>query len=90
MRTFRYGEKLQHKTLTCEVNIQKDRTFRSSDQVHLFPVLLIFNGIHSTAGLGQEGEVKLGILTEAAGIAQEWIFLIIVDGSNREYMDKKV
>lgn len=47
---------------------------------YLFPVLLIFNGIHSTAWFSIKHEVKSGIFAETAGIAQEGVFFIIVDG----------
>jgi hypothetical protein len=46
-----------------------------------FPVFIILNGVHSTAWLGSQSEVKLGIFAETTSIAQEWIFLIIIDRS---------
>lgn len=48
---------------------------------HLLPVFFILNGIHCTARLGIEHEVKARIFTEATGIAEEGILFIIVDGS---------
>lgn len=48
---------------------------------HLLPVFFILNRIHCTAGLGIEHEVEASIFTEAAGITQEGILFIIVDGS---------
>lgn len=48
---------------------------------HLLPVFFILNGIHRAARLGIEHEVETSIFTEAAGIAEEGIFFIIIDGS---------
>lgn len=48
---------------------------------HLLSVLFIFNGINSTTGLGSQSEVKLGIFTEPTSIAEERVFLIIVNSS---------
>ena len=45
----------------------------------LLSVFLGLNGIHSRARLGLHGDLKLGILAEATGVAQEGILLIIVD-----------
>lgn len=52
----------------------------------LFPVFLILNGIHSTARLCIEHEIKSCIFTEATSIAQEGVLLIIINRSkNRKY-----
>lgn len=45
----------------------------------LFPVFLVFNGIHSTARLCIEHEIKASIFTEATSIAQERVLLIIIN-----------
>ena len=49
--------------------------------INLLPILFIFNGIYSTTWLGSQSEVKLGIFTETTGIAQERVFLVIVNSS---------
>lgn len=46
---------------------------------YLFPVLFIFNRIHSTTGFSVQHEVKSCILAKTTGVAQEWILFIIVD-----------
>lgn len=48
---------------------------------HLLPVFFILNGIHCTARLGIEHEVKASVFAEAAGIAEEGILLVVIDGS---------
>lgn len=60
-----------------------------SCQAHLLAVLLVLNGVHSTAGLGVEHEVKAGVFTEATGIAQEGILLIVIDGPERQGSSSK-
>ena len=47
---------------------------------NLLPVFLILNGIYSTARSSRQNEVKLGIFTEAAGVTQEWVLLVVIDG----------
>ena len=61
--------------------IRTDRqTDRETDrQTDLLSVLLSLNRIHSRARLGLHGDLKLGILAEATGVAQEGILFIIVD-----------
>lgn len=46
---------------------------------YFFPVFLILDGIHSTARFCIQHEVKSGVLAETTGIAQEGVFLIVVD-----------
>lgn len=50
---------------------------------HLFPVFLVLNWIHSTAGLCVKHEVKAGVFAESTRVAQEGVFLVIVDGPNQ-------
>lgn len=49
-------------------------------QAYFLPILFILDGIHCAARLGIKHEVKAGIFTEATGIAEEGVLLIIVDG----------
>lgn len=50
---------------------------------YLFPVFFIFYRIHSTAGSCIQHEVKACIFTETTGIAQEWVLLVIINGSGK-------
>ena len=50
-------------------------------QTNLFTIVLIFNRINCTAWSGGDREVKLGVFAVAACVAQERIFLVIVDCS---------
>lgn len=57
---------------------------RISCQPHLLAILLVLDGVHGAAGLGVEHEVEAGVFTEATGIAQEGILLIVIDGPERK------
>lgn len=48
---------------------------------HLLPVFFILNGVHRTARLGVQHEVEASVLTEATGIAEEGVLLVVIDGS---------
>ncbi len=50
---------------------------------YFFPVFFIFYRIHSTAGFCIQHEVKACIFTETTGIAQEWVLLVIINGSGK-------
>lgn len=58
-------------------------------QAHLLAILLVLDGVHGAAGLGVEHEVKASVFTEATGIAQEGILLIIIDGPERQGSSSK-
>jgi len=47
--------------------------------MNLFTIVLVLNRVDRTAWSRSDGEVKLGVLAVATGIAQEWVFLIVVD-----------
>jgi len=53
---------------------------------NLFAVILVLNGVDSTAWSWSNSEVKLGIFAVAASIAQEWIFLIVVNCTSNKHM----
>lgn len=50
---------------------------------HLLPVLLVLDGVHRAARLGIEHEVEARILAEAASVAEEGVFLVIIDGPGK-------
>lgn len=56
----------------------------------LFPVLLILNWIHCAAGLGIQHEVKASVLAEPAGVAEEGVLLVIIDGPGKEGRKRRV
>jgi len=47
--------------------------------MNLFTVILILDRVDCTAWSGSDGEVEFGVFAVATGIAQERIFLIVVD-----------
>ena len=47
---------------------------------YLLTILFIFNRVHGTAWSGCQCVVELSIFAKTAGIAQEWISLVIVYG----------
>lgn len=47
---------------------------------YLLSIFFVLDGIHCAARLGVKHEVKAGVFTEATGIAEKGILLIIVDG----------
>ena len=49
-------------------------------RTYLLAIFLILDWVDGTAWLRREGEVKLGVLTEAARVTQERILLIVVYG----------
>ena len=57
---------------------------------NLLPVLFVLNRIHRTAGAGCQGVVKLGVLTETTGIAQERVSFVVVDGPENQAITKKL
>lgn len=59
---------------------QPESITMTSCKWYLLAVLIILYRVHSTAGLGLQGEVKLGVLAEPTGIAEEGVLLVIVDG----------
>lgn len=50
---------------------------------YLLTILFIFNRVHGTAWSGCQRVVKLSIFAKTAGIAQEWISLVIVYGPTK-------
>ena len=62
---------------------QKTEDRQTDRQTDLLSVLFSLNWIHSRARLGLHGDLKLGILAEATGVAQEGILFIIVDCPGR-------
>lgn len=57
------------------------RLVHGSDRMpYLLPVLFILDGVHRAARLGIQHEVKAGVFAEAAGITQEGVLLVVIDG----------
>lgn len=50
----------------------------------LLPVLFVLDRVHRAAGLGVQHEVEAGVLAEAAGVAQEGVLLVVVDGPAKQ------
>ena len=46
----------------------------------LLPVLLALDRINRAARLGRQRVLELGVLAEPAGVAQERVLLVVVDG----------
>lgn len=49
----------------------------------LVSVFVIFDRIDCTAGPRGDSVVELGVLAESTGVAQEWVFLVVVDRPDR-------
>ena len=74
---------LQCRLLGDHVTVHPVRLVQQGiDAAHrLLPVLLTLDRVHGAARPGQQSHVELGILAEAASIAQKRVFLVVVDGA---------
>ena len=50
-------------------------------QLYLLAIVFTFDGVDSAAGSRSESVVELGVLAEATGVAEEGVFLVVVDCS---------
>ena len=49
--------------------------------LYLLAVVFTFDGVDSAAGASGESVVELGVLAEATSVAEEGVFLVVVDCS---------